>query len=174
MQFVKKYYIIYLQLNFGNFHNRREKSMDEEKREFTTYNISLNCIESGTFFNIPHRRWIEAVIFTIIVIVIIKFIPFTTVVGNVLCITLGAPTFGFFLKGIKNRSVTEMILAEIRFRRNRRVLHLRGPEFKKEKQDFSKYAGGDETNAERFIRRIKELLNGYADKVLEESDSSED
>jgi hypothetical protein len=147
--------------------------MANENEEKSRYNISLNCMESEQFFGIPHRRWFEAIFFAFIVIVIIRLIPFTDVVKNVLSFTFGGSTFAFFLKGLFNRSVTEILMAEIKFSKNRRVLHLRGPEYKKQKQDFSKYAGGDETNAERLIRRFKEALNGYADKVLEDSDSEE-
>ena len=148
--------------------------MQEQNENLDEYFITPNVIESGLFFGIPHRHWFEAVFFTLLVILIINAIPFTSIVKGVLCVTFGVTVFRFHLQGLCNRSVTEMIAAEYRFMKHRRVLHLRGPEYVKKKQDFSQYAGGDETNLERIIRQFKGRLNDLADSILEDSDGEED
>ena len=148
--------------------------MNENDESQIEYSITPNVLESGLFLGIPYRKWFEAVGFTLLICIIICVIPFTNLVKFILCLVFGTAIFRFNLMGLCNRSVTEMMAAEIRFLRHKRVLHLRGPEYVKQKQDFSMYAGGDETNFERLLRQTKGRLNDYADAILEDSDGEED
>ncbi len=142
----------------------------EEDREMN-YQLRLNCIENDSFLGISYRKWVDTFVFGGAVFLIIMVIPFTSLVTTILLVTIMIPTIMLCIHGICNRSVSEMLFAEMRFRKNKRVLHLRGPEYVRQKTDFSKYAGGDETNGERIVRTIKESLNRYADSILEGEDS---
>lgn len=142
--------------------------MDEfDDDEGGTYQLTPNVIESGTLLGIPHRNWIEAVASSLIAVFIITAIPFTPVYTGVLCIMVSSALIAINLKGIQNRSVTQMIVAEISFLKNRRILHLRGPEYAKTVQNFNMYLNADKSNGEIILGKITEALNNYADNVLE-------
>jgi hypothetical protein len=147
--------------------------MDENNSQNDViYTITPNVIETGYFFGIPIRRWVEAVGFSLLFDILMLIIPFTTTVHTVLIVVMDAVIFGFSLHGIHNRSIIQFTVAEIKFRKTRRILHLRGPEYVKKKQDFSSYVGLDNTNLGLIVAKVKGMLNNYADRVLEKEEDT--
>lgn len=138
------------------------------------YSIISNVVESGYLLGIPYRNWLEGIISFLLILIFVLLIPFTNVVRAVIVIIYGLGAFIFNLRGIMNRSLSQMFIAELNFRRNRRILHLRGPEFKKSKQDFSKYLGSDESNGKILLLKIRDRVNSYADSVIEKSEVEND
>lgn len=143
---------------------------DNNEQNDVIYRITPNVIETGYFFGIPVRRWVEAIVFCVLFDLFVMAIPFTTTVHTVLIIVIDAVLFGFSLHGIHNRSIIQFAIAEWKFRKTRRVLHLRGPEYVKKKQDFNSYIGLDNTNFGLIVARVKGFLNNYADKVIEDKE----
>ena len=150
--------------------------MNENRKDdpLITY-FTPNILRAGYWFGKPRRNWIEAALVLLIFIVIMMGIPFVTSVRNVIIICIGGPLFEFFVRGICNRSVFQMIKAEFRYQRNRRILHLRGPEFKQSRQNLGKYMGGeDEEIFDRIGNFIKEHLLKIAYEWGEEEDGKDD
>ena len=148
---------------------RNSKAMDEEEKNAPiTYSFTDNVIKKGVFLNNPTRNWIEAALSTAFVLWVINSIHFTGIVRLIASLTFGGATFFFMLKGIKNRSVTEILIAEIKFRRGRRKLHLRGPEYKRQKKDFSSMEGGNESIAQRYWKEWRQKLLDFAKENTQE------
>jgi len=149
--------------------------MEEEnkRKEYVAASIISNIIEVGNFLGFPYRRWAEAIGFTGLFILIIALVPFTFWARFFICLVYGFAIFTIALNGIKNRSIVQFFMDEKRFRKNKRILHLRGPEFIKAKADISSYEGGDDFFG-RQIDRIKERIIQGADKILDETTGKED
>lgn len=133
------------------------------------YEIIPNVYETGTLFGIRKRNWIEAFSFGGIAVGLIQLIPFTDLVNGIVSVSVFSAIFAINLRGILNRSITEIISAELRFKKNKRILHLRGPEYVKKKQDFSMY-GGDESNGQVIIKKFKRRVGEFGQNLIEESD----
>ena len=72
--------------------------------------------------------------------------------------------FTVFVKGYKNRSIFEFIRDEIRFKKRRRVLHLRGVEYKRKKgaqyTDYEEY-GFVKSVIEKSKQKLTEFIEKY-------------
>ena len=150
-----------------------EQNNGQKEPAFVEKTIINNVIEQGNFLGFPYRQWAEAIGFTLLFILIVLLIPFTKIAKFFICLVYGFTIFGFSLKGIKNRSITLFLSDEYKFRKNRRILHLRGPEYIKTKADIQSYEGGDDFIGKQ-IERIKYALIQGADKILSEADSESD
>lgn len=147
--------------------------MEENSNSKLITTLTPNVIKTGYILGKPRRNWIEAIIVDAIFIAILFIIPFTSTVRNIILLIIGPSIFYFFYRGIMNRSVIEMLTAEYRFLKNRRVLHLRGPEYVKKKQSLSNYIGGDDEDLiDRIVRSITGKLREIA-KNWSEEDSGE-
>lgn len=150
-----------------------DSKKDDKERDYVPASIISNIIEIGNLLGFPYRQWAEAIGFTLLFILIIALIPFTFWVRFFICLVYGFTIFTISLNGIKNRSVTQFLLDERKFRKNKRVLHLRGPEYMKSKADIQSYEGGEDFIGKQ-ITRVKQLIIESADKILDEADSEED
>lgn len=126
-------------------------------------NIELidNVITQGTFLRIPYINWAEAIIASAIVVLLIKLIPFVPSIQYALMILLGAATFAIFLRGLKNRSFSQIVLAEIIFKHKRRRLHLRAPNYKKSKKVE---VINNESYLETVLNHIKRANDNFIEK----------
>ena len=130
--------------------------------------IPDNVLTKGMFMDIPVRRWIEAGVSLLVVLLISSLIPFVKTVRIMFIIIIGAGAFLLFLRGIKNRSVTQFIWSAMRFTRRKRILHLLPPNYMKR----IKYEEvSNESLATQFTRSAKEKLNGFIDKYSTKEDS---
>ncbi len=148
--------------------------MAKKERDFATYPLSKNVIRQGVFLGYPIRNWIEGIIFGGIAIFIIQHIPFTTLANIVFTLLWGGAATVFGIRGIKNRSVTEMIIDQIKYLKNKRKAHLRGPEYVRNKKEFKEYNIKYSTVAEQFLAGTREKLLEFAYKHSEIDNSGFD
>lgn len=128
------------------------------------YDFNHNIISRHRIWGVGKRNIIEGAISTIIADLIILAIPFVSEVKIVLLISVSAVVLIFNIRGICNRSVSEIIIDEIKYQNRKRELHLRGPEYVKEKT--TSYGGGysDQSIAEQAIGKIKERIDEFLEK----------
>lgn len=92
------------------------------------------------------RNLIEAVLFTGLLNFVLYKMPFTRQAWLMFAICGSAATLFFFYRGYKNRSLTEILIAEIKFKHNKRITHLRSPEYDQtRKTSVLEEAEGDTT-----------------------------
>lgn len=102
---------------------------NDEEKDPNLWFLNKNVISKGKTFGIPNRNIFEAVFFTSLTEYCIVSINFTKV-AFVSCTVIICPiVFGLFLRGLKNRSVLQILFSSIKFHFNRRELHLRSPEY---------------------------------------------
>ena len=136
-----------------------------KNRETGFYHIGKNVVNSNQIMGYDKRNWLEAFLFAGCVIFIISLIPFVRDIKIVVTIFFSILTFFFGLIGIKDRSITEIIIAERKFRKKKRKLHLRSVDYAREKGAY--YEGSDTSILERYTIRIKSSI----DKFVEENSS---
>ena len=125
-----------------------------------TTKIIDNVVRKGTFLRISYLNWAEAAIAAFISAGIISLIPFIPSIKRALIILVGVTVFVFVLRGIKNRSYIQILFAEFNFRRKRRRLHLRAPNYKKSKKV-------EVINNESYIETIANYLRRRNDEFVE-------
>ena len=103
--------------------------MAEENNKIPRVRLNRNVLSKNRIYGIPKVNIVEAIFFTIAVWLIILSINFTKLVSSVCILVLCPIVFVCGVKGIKSRSVLQFLLSNIKFVRNRKMLHLRGPEF---------------------------------------------
>ena len=133
--------------------------------------LTQNVIERNKVMGINKRNIGEAIIFTLLIFLIVVVIPFTELVTIIICIVLCPVAFIGCIKGIKHLSVTEILFAELEFRKNRRRLHLRGPQYVRKKSRNSYSESEDESLAEKCFRFIKQRFYEFLDEYGKEEDS---
>ena len=128
------------------------------------YRWTHNVIEKSKFHGIEKRNLAEAIIVPFVVSVVILSIPFTRIVKIMTLIVILPTLFTVFVKGYKNRSIFEFIRDEIRFKKRRRVLHLRGVEYKRKKgaqyTDYEEY-GFVKSVIEKSKQKLTEFIEKY-------------
>ncbi len=140
--------------------------MEERK-----YILGQNIIENGKVFGVERRNLIETVISVGFVTILIMLIPFTKYV-KVFSISVIDLVLGYInIRGIQHRSVTQIIIAEIKFRKNRRMLHLRGPEYTRKKGVYSFEEAGNESTFESWTRAVKEFIAKFIERYGSDQDS---
>ena len=137
--------------------------MMEEEKEYAE--LTANVLQKGKLFGIPYRNYIEAILGALLVFIIINLLPFTPLVTTISSIVLCISVIFFAIRGFKNRSITQIFFAEMRFRKRKRRLHLRTPEYKRRAR-LEGY--NDESVFETIIRKAKsgyyEFIDTYRTK----------
>lgn len=131
------------------------------------FRIFENVIQSGQIFGIPHRNWGEAIIFTGCVVIGILMAPFTEIATLMGIIVFGFASFITFLRGYKNRSLTQILIAEAKFRKNKRVCHLRGPQYVRNKRVIISADMEGQSKASKMINNAKAKLIELAKENIE-------
>lgn len=145
------------------------KETEEEKSEEVI--LTRNVYSKEKFMGVDKRNIVEAILFLVLLILILWIIPFTRIVRIISFIVL-APTLVIFgIRGIKHRSVLKMLSAEIKFRKYRRRLHLRGPEYVRKKVKTRYDESEDESLLEHGWRLAKERISQFIEQYGEEEDS---
>lgn len=145
-----------------------EKNQNVDEGE--TRVITKNVINKNKFLGFNKRNWGEAILYTFIVVAIIFAIPFTDIVTTMCNIVLGPLVFFVNLYGIKHRSLSEILIAEMNFRNNRRRLHLRGPEYVRKKYKTTYTESEDESLAEQHFKLLKQGFDEFIEKYASEED----
>lgn len=148
--------------------------MAKKEQQAVQYPLSKNIIRQGELLGFPRRNWIEGLAFGGIAIAIINHIPFTDLARVVFIVLWGGAATVFGIRGIKNRSVTEMIIDEIKFIKNKRKTHLRGPEYVRTKKEFKEYHISHASLAGQLIVEARTKLLEFAYRHSEVSGSERD
>ena len=141
--------------------------MAEENNKIPRVRLNWNVLSKNRIYGIPKVNIVEAIFFTIAVWLIILSINFTKLVSSVCILVLCPIVFVCGVKGIKSRSVLQFLLSNIKFVRNRKMLHLRGPEYKRKENQYASQENIDESVVEKIIRLAGEKLR----KFIEENSS---
>lgn len=157
--------------NFKGFAKGKHMA-EKENNKNEVYHLTKNVIEHSKILGIRKRNIVEAVVFTFLILAIVNAIPFTRLVKIISSLILGGFSIALNLRGIKHRSVTEVVAAEIKFRKRRRRLHLRGPEYVRQKFQSDISETEDESIAERYFKRIKAGIGEFVERYGEEEDSN--
>ena len=83
--------------------------------------ITHNVLNQNDFLGKPKRQWAEAIAFTFLFFLIVSAIPFTTVVRWVIFLVFGGAILFIGIRGIKNRSLIEIIIGEVKFLKRKRM-----------------------------------------------------
>ena len=148
--------------------------MADKEKNIIAYPLSKNIIRQGVILGRPTRNWIEGIIFGGVTIAIIQHIPFTTLASLVFTALWGGAATAFGIRGIKNRSVTEMLIDQIKYIKNKRKAHLRGPEYVRNKKEFKEYNIKYSTTAEQIYAGTREKLLEFAYKHGQNDDGEHD
>lgn len=142
-----------------------EQPHDKEIIEIT---IEQNVSKGFGILPIAGRNVIEAILFTGIVISIICHINFTNIVKGFYLLIFGIGIFVSVLRGYKNRSFTQIAVDYIVTLKNRKVLHLRGPEYVRQEIKLKDTSGSDKTYAEQSVEWGKARLHSFIEKYSDE------
>ena len=132
-----------------------EQSNEPEKNAFE--NIQ-NVIQSDRIFGIRKRNLVEALIFSLMVLLIIANINFVNKVKLILLVTTIPTVFYFNIHGFKNRSLTELIIDELSFRHRRRKLHLRSIDYVRKQNNQAGFFIEGESIIEKATYIAKRLI----------------
>lgn len=136
------------------------------------FNLTKNVIQKDKILGISKRNWVEAIVEGVLIFGLIAVLPFTPIVKIVSLIVIEV-VLGFFnLRGYKNRSLIQIITAEYKFKKNRRELHLRGPEYKWTKGAY-KYDedDGNKSEFEKLYGFAKKRISGFVEKYSDNNNS---
>ena len=126
--------------------------------------LNKNVITKGKTFGIPNHNIVEAIFFVFLTVLIILAINFTKLVTNICLIILVPIVLIFFLRGLKSRSVLQLLVSEIKFRINRKILHLRSPEYVRKENRYANEESADESVVEAIGRIAKEKYREFIEK----------
>lgn len=127
------------------------------------FQITRNVVGKKKLFNVELRNWIEAGISIFFATTIILLIPFVPLVKSISILIINIALLYFNMNGIKGCSVSTILFAELKFIRNRRKLHLRSPNYEKNKNTF-RSADENLSIAETIFVYIKEHLNEFIER----------
>lgn len=144
---------------------------DEEISEIVP--ITRNVLQRNKVFGIDKRNWIEAISFSLLGLSIVRNVRFTHDVKTLVSLVTVSVLFFFGIRGIMGRSVTKVIIAEIKFKKNRRKLHLRSPEYARSKKSKKSSSYEEQSVAKQAFIRIKEYVDRFVDTYSESSDSNQ-
>lgn len=135
------------------------------------FNLTRNVIQKNKFLGIEKRNWLEAIIEGVLIFLLIMVLPFTPIVKIISTIVIEI-VLGFFnLRGFKNRSLLQIIMDEYRFKKNRRKLHLRGPEYKWTKGAYAYEEDGNKSELEKLYGLIKRGITEFIEKNSDNNNS---
>lgn len=139
--------------------------MQDELNEKDLYTrLNKNVMIKGRFYSIPKQNIREAVIFTLLTFGIINGIHFTNLVKTASGVILCPIIFIVCIKGIKHRSVLQILYSEYKFRKRRRILSLRGPEYVRKESKYASEETAEESVAETVGRIALTKFRDFIEK----------
>lgn len=143
----------------------------KDEQDERLYYLSKNVIAKEKFFKFNKRNLIEAIVSFLVLQLILEIMNFTGIVRIFVTIIIGTALVWFMVKGIKNRSVTQILMAEYQFRKRKRELCLRGPEWKRKEGAYKYAESRDEAALRKFVATAKNRLDEFIEQYSEENDS---
>lgn len=137
---------------------------DNSNNQNISTQLTQNVITKGKFHGIPKQNIFEAIFFPVAVGSIIVAINFTDLVTIASCLVLCPLLFFICIRGFYHRSVLQILQSEYKFRKNRRVLHLRDPKYVRKENRYANEETSDESYAERIARILREKLKDFIEK----------
>jgi len=137
-----------------------------EQEKLREYWIPENVLQGKRLFNMRLRNVIEAAIWAVIMIAVVSLIPFVTRVRIIVTVCLVIAAVWVNLLGVKDMTLSEVVLNYIHYRRTGQIYHLRSIDYAKKQR---KNAAGkiateaNENNADRLIRFVKGKLEEFAE-----------
>ena len=129
--------------------------------------IPPNLFSSGTIFGIPIRRYIEGLIFVLIIGFMCYISPFVFRIKVILISVLCTAVFTFSLLGIKNRSITEFFYDITLFNRSKKKYHLASAkENRRANTTIAKF--GTESKAEELSHIAQQKFKEFDEKYGQE------
>ncbi len=136
-----------------------------DEDDITLYHLTKNVIDKTKIFGFPKRNLMEAAISLVLLILVLFLIPFTTIVRVIAFLVFGTALFVINLRGIHNHSITQIMIAEYKFRKNRRILRLYGPEWKRKKGGYSYVSeSSDNEKIRKIAETVKQRINQFIDE----------
>lgn len=128
------------------------------------FRFEKNLINSNTW------KWkiAETVVVVAISNSIITAIPFVPTVDSIVRFTTTLFLGGFFLKGIEEQSVLQRIICEIKFKKQRRELHLRSAEYVRKTRKKNSAGREDQSLGEHYIEKADKWFRGIIEKESED------
>ena len=129
--------------------------MEEKKKKRETFLITSNIVQKRKLFDkIPYRNIFEGLVLSGIVILFIYVMPFVEKFKIVSSIIYFIVIMVFCCNGLYGRCISETLFDYIKFRRNRKKLHLG------DMNDEQKYSGkskrsGNQSYAEKAFSFVK-------------------
>ncbi len=136
--------------------------------------IPQNALTKGKILTIDWIRWVEAAIFCAITVAIVIHTNFVTQIKVIIIIVLCLAEALFFLRGIKNRSVLQVILEMILSRHDRKHFRLGSVnDARKNNTNVQYNYFGGESAFDRLVNRIKYNFKAFDAKYGEEHSNIE-
>lgn len=107
---------------------------DKHMQELETHPIFPNVLEKKKCGLFAWRNVIEGIVCVVIIILIVRIIPFVDRVAIILGFLWSLAALAICLRGIHNRSVTQFLVDYISFKKNRVKYHLRSVDEYENKQ----------------------------------------
>ncbi len=137
--------------------------MGNNEQEPRGYWVPTNVLQGKRILNIRLRNVIEAGIWVVIVFFLVSFIPFVTRVRIIVTVCLAIAVAGVNLMGVKDMSLSEVVLNFIHYHVHGHKYHLRSIDNAEEKKDNNgKIATqASENLAQRIIGTVKERIDEF-------------
>lgn len=145
---------------------------ENNEKESVDYELNENVIRKRKVGKIPMRNIIEGILFGGCGVLIVCQVNFVSKIKIMISVVVFISILVGSIKGIKRKSFTQIVLKEITFRRNRRELHLRSPEYEQGESKFKNDDGNETSYATVYIEKIKKRINEFVEKYSDE-DSGE-
>ena len=135
----------------------------ENKDELLSTTIPDNIINSKRYFGFRARNIIEGIILSLVVILIIIRIPFVTRIKIIFIVILGMTTFILSCVGIKDKSVSELLIDLINYTKLSKNYSYRSINNAKKSRanSQSQTTHANQSPAEKTVAFIKEKYNIY-------------
>ena len=132
--------------------------------------ITKNVLDKNNFMGFQKRNWIEGVIAASAATYLIRLIPFVSSLKSVVSVITFSTILFVTLVGIKSRSLTQVLVAEYKFKKNRRKLHLRSCEYVRERTlDKGNYE--EQSYAGRIYKTINKKIDRFITAYHQDPDS---
>lgn len=135
--------------------------MNDDEQEVDV--ITRNILQKNKILGVYKRNWIEACVLGVAGFFAIKKFNFVNDIELVLSVMAFVSLFYLGIVGIQGRSITQILFAELKFRKRRRKLHLRSAEYVRKKNTEKDSVYEEKSIAEQLAFTIRTKLNKFID-----------
>lgn len=141
---------------------------NKDKEISTEYDFNENVVRKHKVGKTSMRNIAEGVLFGGCGVLIVCQINFVLQIKTMVSVIVFVSILFGSIRGIKRKSFTQVVLKEIAFRRNRRKLHLRSPEYEQKESRFKSDDGDEKSYAAVYIEKFKQQINEFVEKYSDE------